>query len=169
MAKFKDRRGRDWTVRITGATIEEAAALGIDLSSDFVVALMRALQNTMSGGDEIDEDATPSQKATAKAAQDAENLRAMTELGAKVLNFKVIGTMVSLCWLGCKHCARAQAEKVSEREFKEGLIGKVLLDAAMATFNALCECFGLEMEMRGAADPTTPAGAGDKPTPGSGG
>jgi len=152
-ATFKDARGRDWSVYITGLTISEAAARGIDLSADFVRGIIAALRATIGAGAQHDD------PEAAEDQRDAENT-ALVELGATVISLRLIGTLVELCWLGCRHHARVQADKVSEREFKEGLHGKSLKAAAFATFNALAECFDMPLQLGEQSDPTEPAASG---------
>lgn len=166
-AHFNDSKGREWTVYITGETIEAAAARGIDLSADFVRGIMAAVRSSFSAPSAVDlpqgQEPTPEQRATlaaAEAEREAEAGKALLELGSSVLSLRLAGTLISLCWLGCRHNARVQADKVTEQEFKRGLHGESLIAACVATFNALAACFNLPLQLGGQeADPTPAAKA----------
>jgi len=160
---FKDSRSREWTVYITGETIERAAARGIDLSADFVRGVVAAMRSSFAPAPQVDvppgQEPTAEQRealAAAAAEREAESGRALMEIGSSVLSLRLAGTLISLCWLGCQHNSRVVAEKITESDFKRGLHGASLVAASVATFNALTECFNLPIRLGGedAADPT---------------
>jgi len=162
MPNFTDAKKREWTVQVTGRTISEAAGRGIDLSADFVMALADAAFRTINrGSHDADGLSAEERERQEQEARSAET-KAIMELGAKVLNLRLIGTLVDLCWIGCKHNAAIASGKVSEDDFKEALCGPSLMNAGMATFQALCECFGLKPEKKAAPDPTGAADAAEK-------
>jgi hypothetical protein len=120
--KFKDNRGREWTVVITGETISEAWRAGIDLDISMF----------------MNSDGKPK--------------------AINLANFKVIGQLLDICWLACRHHSRVKANRVREEEFKAELVGDAFFAAVVATVHGVAECFGMKVELT-EADPTDPPAA----------